>query len=262
MGGQQTSRTREPALEGADDLRTAADALADGSPVVHPFGTAYAVTALPDQPAVERLNHLKGRPPTRPGSVTTTRARIASLFDWSRLPARFPRRQVEELIQELLLLGPFGFRGPAAPHIPHHLTSVQDGVTTVRLLAPGHHCPSHTFLAEALTRTAGTYLAVASTAHPRHLTTPPGQSLRTLALPTPDAPAAGSLHPHHAPAPVPTTVLSFHHVTGTGRSGLPALTLERPGSLSTAHTRALAATHGFALTPHPTPTLTPRPHQD
>ncbi len=171
MGGQQTSRTKEqPVLGDAEDVRAAAEALADGCPVVHGFGNLYAVTARADRAAVERVNRMKGRPPAQAGSVTTVRGRVASLFDWSRLPERMPRRQIEELVEELFLLGPFGFRGPAAAHLPPHLTSVQDGVSTVQLIGPGYRCPSNAFLAEALDRTAGTFLSITSVNRSRHLT--------------------------------------------------------------------------------------------
>ncbi|MEV7592165.1 L-threonylcarbamoyladenylate synthase [Streptomyces sp. NPDC090085] len=278
MGGQQTSRTKEqPVLGDAEDVRAAAEALADGCPVVHGFGNLYAVTARADRAAVERVNRMKGRPPAQAGSVTTVRGRVASLFDWSRLPERMPRRQIEALVEELFLLGPFGFRGPAAAHLPPHLTSVQDGISTVQLIGPGYRCPSNAFLAEALDRTAGTFLSITSVNRSRHLTGADHEPAHWRAegaaadfgheddvriLAHDDEAAARRRHPHHAP--VSTTVLSFHHSAGNGRSGLPALTLERHGSLSADHTRAVAANHGFALavSPHAAHRLIPRAYRD
>ncbi|GAA0294060.1 hypothetical protein GCM10010302_35880 [Streptomyces polychromogenes] len=267
MTQQRTTESRQPTLENPGDVRAAARSLAEGRAVAHGFGNFYALTARPDREVVERVNRMKGRPPAQVASVTTVRAHMPSLFDWSRLPTAVRRRQVEDLIEDLFSLGPFGFRGPAATRVPGHLTAVQDGVPTVRLIAPGHRCPSNGFLAEALDRTDGEFLAVTSLNPSRHRTGAEhepahwraegvladfGREPGVTLLAHDDEAAARHRHPHHAPTS--TTVLSFHHTTATGRSGLPALTLERHGSLSASHTRAVAANHGFALT------LAPRAH--
>nr|WP_223182549.1 MULTISPECIES: hypothetical protein [unclassified Streptomyces] len=244
----------------AEDVRGAAEALGRGCAVAHGFGNSYALTARADRETVERVNLMKGRPATRPGSVTTVRARVRSVFDWPRLPPALPRQQVQDLVEELFGIGPFGFRGPAAAHVPPHLTTVLDGVPTVRLIGPGYRCPSNAFLAEALEDTGGGFLSVASvdTARqaagtdraPAHwradgVAADFGHDPGVRILAHADEAAARRRHPYHATTPV--TVLSFHHTTGYGRSGLPALTLERHGSLSADYTRAVAANHGFAL---------------
>ncbi|RST08255.1 hypothetical protein EF910_02880 [Streptomyces sp. WAC07149] len=265
MSGQRTRTSgRHLVLDDAEDVRAAAGALAEGCAVAHGFGNSYAVTARPDRAAVARVNRLKGRPDGRVGSVTTVPERVPSLFDWTLLPAALPRRQLRQLVEELFLLGPFGFRGPAAAHVPDHLTAVQDGVTTVRLIGPGYRCPSNGFLAEALDRTGDALLSVTSVNRSRHLAgaehEPPhwraegviadfGHEEDVRILVHDDEPAARRRHPHHAP--MPATVLSFHHAPGRSRSGLPVLTLERHGSLSADHTRAVAANHGFAVVPSP-----------
>ncbi|MFF5701822.1 L-threonylcarbamoyladenylate synthase [Streptomyces sp. NPDC012794] len=265
MNGQRTrTNGRRLVLDDAEDVRAAAGALAEGCAVAHGFGNLYAVTAGADRAAVERVSRLKGRPEGQVASVTTVRERVLSLFDWSRVPAALPRRQLGQLVEELFLLGPFGFRGPAAAHVPRHLTEVRDGVATVRLVGPGYRCPSNGFLAEALERTGGALLSITSVNLSRHLTGAEHEPAHWRAegvvadfghrpdvriLVHDDEPAARRRYPHHAPTPA--TVLSFHHAPGRGRSGLPALTLERHGSLSADHTRAIAANHGFALVSAP-----------
>ncbi|MFE3073828.1 hypothetical protein [Streptomyces sp. NPDC059247] len=260
MSGERTGTARKPVMGDAEDVRGAAEALGRGCAVAHGFGNLYALTARADREVVERVNRMKGRPATQVGSVTTVRDRIRSLFDWPRLPAEIPRRQIQDLVDELFALGPFGFRGPAAAHVPPHLTAVQDGVPTVQLIGPGYRCPSNRFLAEALAGTGTGFLSVTSVNLSRHRTGTDhepahwradgvaadfGHEPEVRLLAHEDEAAARLRHPHHATTS--TTLLSFHHTPGHGRSGLPALTLERHGSLSADHTRAVAANHGFAL---------------
>ena len=51
---------------------------------------------------------------------------------------------------DLHTLGPIGFRGPAAAHIPDHLTVVDAGVRTAQLISPGDECPSNALVGEIL----------------------------------------------------------------------------------------------------------------
>ncbi|MFG3038119.1 hypothetical protein ACGFYZ_14535 [Streptomyces sp. NPDC048330] len=251
---------RDLLLGEAEDVRRAAEALEEGAAVAHGFGNLYALTARPDRATVARVNRMKGRPADQVGSVTTVRERVGSLFDWTRLPSELPRRQIEDLVDELLHLGPFGLRGPAAAHVPSHLTAVRQGVDTVQLIVPGHHCPSNAFLAEAMELTGTGFLAVTSANRSHHLTGADhepahwraegvladfGHEPDVRVLAHDDEAAALRRHPYHATTS--TTVLSFHHSPGHGRSGMPALTLERHGSLSADHTRSVAANHGFTL---------------
>lgn len=243
----------EPALGDAELVRQAARELGEGRAVVHGFANFYAMTARADREVVARVNRLKGRPEGQAGSVTTVPAGIPGLFDWTRLPADLPRRQVRSLMEELYELGPFGFRGPAADRIPGHLTADRDGVRTVRVMAPGRHCPSNAFLAAAQERTGTDLLFVTSANRARELPHWRGEGavrdfghepgVRVLAHP--DDGAARLRYPYHAPVSV--SVVSFHRPAGYGRGGLPALTLERAGSLSAEHIRSVAANHGFAL---------------
>lgn len=242
MGDERTALLTEPGRRGTvtepGAVRAAADELARGRAVLHGFANVHALTARPDPEGITLVNRLTGRPDARAGSVTTVPEALPGLFDWTRLPAELPRRQVRSLMDELYELGPFGFRGPAADPVPDRVTCVRDGVRTVRVVAPGRRCPSNAFLAAALDRTGTGLLFTASADRARDL---PGVPV----LAHPDEAAARERHPHHAPAPV--TVVSFHRAAGYGRAGLPALTLERPGSLSAEHLRSVAANHGFSL---------------
>ncbi|MEU8761079.1 hypothetical protein [Streptomyces sp. NPDC048659] len=255
MGDERTVLVRELVLGGAEDVREAAEELARGAAVVHGFANFYALTARPEREAVERVNRFKGRPAGQPGSVTGPPGVLPGLFDWTRLPAELPRRQLRSLMDELYELGPFGFRGPAAERLPDHLTVVSDGVATVQVIAPGRRCPSNAFLAEAIGRAGTEYLFVTSANRSRQLphwraegaVADFGREPEVRVLAHPDDAAARRRHPHHEP--VSTSVLSFHRAAGRGRSGLPALVLERQGSLSADHIRSVAANHGFALVP-------------
>lgn len=48
-------------------------------------------------------------------------------------------------MDDFYALGPFGFRGPAAAHVPNQLTQPADGVRTTQLIAPGDACASNDF---------------------------------------------------------------------------------------------------------------------
>src|SRR5690348_1937034 len=105
------------------DLESAAHAIAEGAIVGHAFGNFYVITTRPDAEVVRGVNLMKGRPANQVGSVTTTRALVPRLFDWSQLPPELPRATVNALIDRLFDFGPFGFRGPAGDHIPDHLAA-------------------------------------------------------------------------------------------------------------------------------------------
>lgn len=253
VDGLVEGRAGELVLGDAADVLRAAEEVAEGRAVVHGFANFYAVTARADRAVVERVNLLKGLPAGQTGSVTTVPSAVPGLFDWTRLPEELPRRQVRSLLEELYELGPFGFRGPAAGRVPGHLTAVADGVRTVRVIAPGRDCPSNAFFAAALERTGAEFLFITSANRSRQLPHwraegvvadfGPEPGMRVLAHA--DDAVARRGYPHHEP--VSTSVVSFHRPAGRGRSGLPAITLERQGSLSADHIRSIAANHGFAL---------------
>ncbi|MFI8256201.1 L-threonylcarbamoyladenylate synthase [Streptomyces filamentosus] len=275
MSVQQATAVRTLVLGDPEDVREAAAVLAAGRAVAHGFGNVYALTCRPERDAVEDVNRLKGRPAGQPADLTTVPERIPSAFDWTRLPDDVPRQQIRSLAEELLGLGPIGLRGPAADRVPGALTADDDGVRTVRVVAPGTRCPSHAFLGAALALTGGDFLAVTSANRSHHATgrahEPAHWRAAGLAgefggdpgvriLAHADEEAARRRHPFHRATSV--SVLSFHRTAGRTRSGLPALVLERHGSLSADHIRAVAANHGFglALAPHATRPLPPRPY--
>ncbi|MFF2774067.1 hypothetical protein ACFVU3_04090 [Streptomyces sp. NPDC058052] len=273
MSVQQATAVRTWVLDDPEDVREAATALAEGRAVAHGFGNIYALAFRPDRETVERVNRMKGRPAGRTASLVTVPERIPAAFDWTRLPDGVPRQQVRSLMDELLGIGPVGLRGPAADRVPGALAATDGGTRTVRVIVPGTHCPSHAFLGAALGRTGGDFLAVTSANRSHHLTgraeepahwraegladafgAEPG--VRVLAHA--DEEAARRRHPFHRPTSV--SVLSFHRTAGHTRSGLPALVLERHGSLSADHIRAVAANHGFGVVaaPHAVTPLTAR----
>ncbi|MFF8414294.1 hypothetical protein [Streptomyces omiyaensis] len=273
MSVQQVTAVRTWVLDDPEDVRAAAAALAEGRAVAHGFGNIYALAFRPGRDTVERVNRLKGRPAEQTASLVTVPERIPSAFDWTRLPDGVPREQVRSLMDELVGLGPIGLRGPAADRVPGALARDDDGVRTVQVIVPGTRCPSHAFLGAALARTGGDFLAVTSANRSHHLTgreqEPAHWRAEGLAeefggesgvrvLAHADEEAARRRHPFHRTTSV--SVLSFLRVAGRTRSGLPVLVLERHGSLSADHIRAVAANHGFGLAPapHATVPLVPR----
>ncbi|MFF5503432.1 hypothetical protein ACF1E9_16145 [Streptomyces roseolus] len=274
MSVQQAAAVKTLVLDDPEDVREAAGAIAGGEAVAYGFGNFYALGFRPEREAVERVSRMKGRPAGWTASATTVPERVPAAFDWTRLPDGVPWQQVRSLMDELLELGPIGVRGPAAGRVPEALVAADDAGPTVQVIAPGTHCPSHAFLGAALALTGGDFLAVTSVDPSRHLTDrghePPhrradglaeecgGDGVRVLAHA--DEEAARRRHPFHRPTPV--SILAFHRTAGHTRSGLPALVLERQGSLSADHIRAIAANHGFGLfvAPRAVAPPTPRAH--
>jgi hypothetical protein len=163
-------------------------------------------------------------------------------------------------MQSLFQLGPFGFRGPAASHIPAHLTQLDDGIPTTQVIAPGSACPSNHFLAASLDAVDDDLLSITSANRSRHLTgaadepahwragplaaefgAEPGFALLEHA----DEEAARRAYPLFAPMSV--TILAFHKLGEQDRRGRPCLTVERHGSLGVGHLRPILAEHGFGL---------------
>src|SRR3954451_12382949 len=111
-----------------DDEALAARAVALGAVACHGFGNFYAISTHPSPLVVRYVNQIKGRPADQVGSVTTIRAHIPGLFDWSRLPEPLTQERVLERMDRLFEMGPFGFRGPAASDMPEHLTSMDGDI--------------------------------------------------------------------------------------------------------------------------------------
>jgi hypothetical protein len=238
----------------------AAHALARGAVVGHAFGNIYMIATRPDAEMVRRANVLTGRAPGAAGSVTTTRPHIPGLFDWSRLPFGLNPTAVMELMDALYRLGPFGFRGPAAAHLPDHLTSPDHGGRSLQVLAPGYRCPSNRFLARALDLSDSDFLAISSIGRPQAGITTEGEPALTEAdgliaayghepdfvvLAHHSEVAARRAYPLHES--LSPTVLAFHMAAAPDDAGRPRLILEQEGSLPVEHVQAVTDRLGFGL---------------
>lgn len=238
----------------------AAHAVATGGAVTHGFANFYAIVARPDRDVVVRINRMKGRPDDQVGSVTTTPVRIPMLFDWSKLPNGLNSHNVLSLMDQLLELGPFGFRGPAAPHVWDHLTSMQDGTRTTQVIAPGYSCYSNKFLARAMDLIHEDFLYVTSANRSRHVTGAAdepahyrGSDIKAefqgedgfVVLRHPDEVAAQQRFPLFAP--MSTTIIAFHKLGTPTPGGRPRLLVERHGSLHVDDLRPFVERIGFGL---------------
>jgi hypothetical protein len=254
------------------DVEIVAAALGAGAVVGHAFGNFYVISTRPGAATVRAVNLMKGRPADQVGSITTTPLRIPRVYDWSALPAGLAAHEVLGVMDALFSLGPFGFRGPAAPDVPDHLTQIDAGVRTAQVIAPGYACPSNDFLAAAL-RAAGTDpLYITSANQSRHLSGAPdspahwraeglradfGSQPRFVLLEHDDEEAARARYPRHAP--MSTTILAFHRLAGPR-----TLLVERHGSLPVEAVRDVVAPFGFdvALGPLAVQRLGLRSYQD
>jgi hypothetical protein len=235
------------------DVEITAAALGAGAVVGHAFGNFYVITTRPDAATVRAVNLLKGRPVGQVGSITTTPLRIPRVYDWSALPVGLAAHDVLGLMDALFAAGPFGFRGPAAPHVPDHLTQLDAGVRTAQVIAPGYACPSNDFLAASLRAARTDLLYITSANRSRHLSgaadSPAhwraaglsaefGADPRFVLLEHDDEDAARARYPRHAP--MSTTILAFHRLAGRR-----TLLVERHGSLPLEAVRGIAASFGF-----------------
>jgi tRNA A37 threonylcarbamoyladenosine synthetase subunit TsaC/SUA5/YrdC len=228
------------------DTATAARSLAAGGIVATAFGNFYAIAADPSAASVRRVNLAKGRPAAQVGSITTAAADMFAMFDW----ADVPRGPVRAVLSALAQAGPIGFRGPAAVHLPAHLTQWDSGVRTTQVITPGVTCPSNAFFARATAEIGADHLYVTSANRSRHQTGAREEPAHWTAagifddfahlsnltvLAHPDEAAARAAYPRHLPMSV--TVLSFHR----------ALTVERHGSLDFEEVRRIAGSYGLAV---------------
>ncbi|MFC8191021.1 hypothetical protein ACFUMH_05085 [Cellulomonas sp. NPDC057328] len=260
-------------LDRPDDVAHAARLLADGRPVAHGFANIYALTARGD--AVGRLNDLKGRPHDQTGSLTAPAGRVLDAFDLAALPRGVPAGLVADVVDAFCALGPFGFRGPAAAHVPPALTAQDAGRTTTQVIVPGDACPSQAFLRAAADAVPGGLLAVSSANRSRHVTggadAPAhwrADALRAelagagelVLLEHADEAAARARLPRHTT--VSTTVLGVHRAERA--HGRVHLVLERHGSLAAADVARVLATLGVRLTvgPRAAVRLLPRTYAD
>jgi hypothetical protein len=238
----------------------AAEALARGGIIAQGFANFYVITTRPDAATVRRVNLMKGRPPDQVGSIITAPAAIPRVYDWSRLPAGLTRAHVRDLIDALYGYGPFGIRGPAAPHIPAHLRQDDGGIPTAQVIAPGTGCPSNEFLHRCLEAIGEDILYITSANRSRHLTGAGdepahwraagllaefGNEPGFMVLEHADEDAARRAYPRFAP--MSTTIVAFHKTAGTDEQGRPRLIVERHGSLHVDHLRPLLDELGFGM---------------
>ncbi len=221
----------------------AARAVAAGVPLFYGFANFYVLAAHPHQASLERINRAKGRPPLQVGSITTIREHIPDLFDWHQLPQGLHKEQVLALIDAFYELGPFGFRGPAAHHIPDHLTSMaENGKRTTQIIASGYQCSSNRFLQKALAHLKENYLFITSANISSNLTgqeEPAHYEMKQiqqafqhqkgiLMMRHLNEEVARARYPQYAP--MSTSILGFYELH-TDERGKPALMVERHGSL-------------------------------
>lgn len=107
-------------------------------------------------------------------ALSTTPLRIPRAFDWSALPAGLSAAEMLGMLDALLALGPFGFRGPAAPDVPEHFTTLDGGVRTVTVVAAGYPAQAAEFFEDeewlrVATDDGATVLAFHRLAGPRRL---------------------------------------------------------------------------------------------
>ncbi|WP_208012439.1 hypothetical protein [Cellulomonas shaoxiangyii] len=257
-------------LDRTDDVAHAARLLAEGRPVAHGFGNIYALTARGD--AVGRLNALKGRPHDQTGSLTAPSGRVLDAFDLSALPPGVSPSLVADVVDACSTLGPFGFRGPAATHVPPGLTAQDGSTTTTQVIVPGDACPSQRFLAEA--SDAVGLLVISSANRSRHVTGEVdapvhwrADALRAelaggdlVLLEHDDEAAARARFPRHTT--VSTTILAFHRAERV--HGRVHLRLERHGSLAAGEVVQVLAALGLGVTAstHAAVRLLPRSYDD
>jgi hypothetical protein len=221
-------------FEQPSDRQIAARAITDGALLSVPFANIHVVAARPTPANVRAANRLKGRPLDQTGSIVTTPGHLASVFDWRRLPHGLARAQVLDLMYDLLALGPFAFRGPAAADLPAHLTGEDLGVRTVQLVSPGFECPSNEVFGLAIDRMASERYLFATSIDAVLARNAGIASMRRTAP-----------HPYRGHMPTSPSVLSFH-MLGIA-DGEPSLILARPGSLPVADIRRAAARVGLGV---------------
>jgi hypothetical protein len=247
-------------INSARDRDHVAELLAAGAVVAQAFANFYVITTRGDAGTVRRVNVMKGRPPSQVGSITGAPAALPEVWDFDQLPAGLSRRTVRCLLDTFFALGPFGFRGAAAPSVPTHLTFPEGDINTAQVIAPGYACPSNSFLSKAawLCPDEPLYITSANRSHyltgaddsPAHwradgLEAEFGAEDDFLILEHDDEAAARDRYPDYSP--MSTTILGFHTVVRVPKDRRPHLILERHGSLPAGIVRRVLADFGLGL---------------
>jgi tRNA A37 threonylcarbamoyladenosine synthetase subunit TsaC/SUA5/YrdC len=252
-------------LDDPEHISSAVRSLAGGAGVIYGFANFYALAFRPEADVVRTINQAKGRPANQTASVTTVREHIPALFDWSQLPQRLDRERVMRMIDTLYGKGPLGFRGPAAAHLPDHLTVWDEarGTRTVQLIAPGYDCPSNAFLTQAIAETNKTIFGITSVNTSSNTTGREEPAHYRISGAKADLGHAGFVmlaHGHGTErceerarrrypgyGPMSVTVLGFHGRQPVGDT--PYITAERHGSLPIAEVTELLSTLGLGCAP-------------
>jgi hypothetical protein len=241
------------------DRTRAARALCSGHVVATAFGNFYAIVAAPSAAVVRTVNLAKGRPADQIGSITTDAETVTAVFDWAHVSPLLDGPRLRALMAALAQAGPIGFRGPAMPHLPDHLTQMDQGVRTIQVISPGTACPSNAFLRHAGAEVGVGYLYVTSANRSHHLTGAGEEPAHwsaagiiadfahlpdLIVIAHRDEPAARNAYPRHLPMSV--TLLSFHRPVNAD-DPVPELTVDRHGSLHIDDVRRIAAPFGFSV---------------
>jgi hypothetical protein len=257
QSGYELDVTKLLCLANEPDVALAAEALVEGLPVAAGFANFYVIYTRADAATVARMNVWKGRPPHQTGSIGTTPLRVPTLFDYTRLPPGLTETRVLDVMEAFLARGPVGFRGPAAPDLPGHMTGRDGAARTAQTIVPGYRCPSNGLVARAIERLPERYLYITSANLSHHRT---GIEEPAHWKPAPlvfdfrhivhlqlirhaSENAAHESYPGYAE--MSTTVLSFHRPARV--DGRVALRLERYGSLDLPEVRALLDRFDLAL---------------
>ena len=224
-----------------DDVSSTAAEIAAGAIAVQPFGNIYAIVSRPDASTVRRVNLMRGRAADQAGSLVTTWRHLPSVYDWKRLPDGLDAETVIGLLDVLFDIGPFGFRGPAAAHIPDHLTLRDGAVRTTRLIAPGYTCRSNRLLTATMQAAGEPFLSVSPATRAQGENAQEPAHYRAegviadfdgegdiLVVQHRDEAAAQARYPMHAP--LSATILAFHKLGAPDAAGRPTLIVERHGS--------------------------------
>ena len=160
-------------------------------------------------------------------------------FDWRRLPRDVDAETLLLLMTELQALGPIGFRGPAAPRVPDHLTVIDEGIRTAQHISPGVRCRSNALIGDVLDITGEDLLFITSANTSSHRSRQAeaahcemdeiarefGYRRDVVMIGHDDEAAIRRFYPHHLPCS--TSILAFHR--DVREDGRPALDPRAPG---------------------------------
>jgi hypothetical protein len=230
------------------DEELAARLVSLGALASHGFGNIFAMTTHPGSDVVRYANQVNGRTEGHVNSITTTLRYIPELFDWSLVPPPLNAMQVMDLIDALFEMGPFGFRGPAARHIPAHLSALDGAIRTTQIIGAGYRCRSNVFLERCIQAIDDNFLCVTSGEPPHYrlagVQAEIGGRPGCFVLADAEPERVGGRYPAYSP--MLPTVIGFQRVS-IGADGRPVLRVERQGSLHVEDVRPIVESHGFGL---------------